>query len=51
LAVWIIVVPIAAIEREFAERRTDAAVEVDLGGGTIGEVDALARNSGIGLES
>ena len=50
LAVRIIVVPEAAIEREFAERRTDAAVEVDLGGGTIGKIDALAGNTRIGLQ-
>ena len=50
LTVQRLVVPEAAIEREFAERRTDAAVDVDLGGGAVGEVDALAGNSGIGLQ-
>src|SRR4029077_7458257 len=50
LTIRIVVVPEAAIEREFAERRTDAAVDVDLGGGAVGEVDALAGNAGIGLE-
>ena len=44
------VVPGAEVERELAEGRPDAAVEVDFGGGTVRERDALAGDAHIALQ-
>src|SRR6266481_4059753 len=45
------VVPTAKIEKEPAEGRPDAAVEVDLGGGAVRERDALPRQAHIALQA
>src|SRR6185312_12594353 len=48
-AAGIIIIPKADIERDRAEGRTHAAVEVDLRRGVVGELDALAGDAGIEL--
>ena len=44
------VVPSAEIERERTEGRAEAAVDVNLGGRSVRERDALARNADIVLQ-
>jgi len=44
------VAPDADVERQRAEGRADTAIDVDLGGGAVGEGDALAGDAGIELQ-